>query len=45
MAVGFGCDPREAKKLVCADGVDLNNLDAAVPIRTTCRLCERMDCE
>jgi len=45
MAVGIGCDPREARKLVYADGVDLNNLDAAVPIGTTCRLCERMDCE
>lgn len=45
MAVGIGCDPREAKRLVYADGVDLNNLDAAVPIGTTCRLCERMDCE
>ncbi len=36
---------RDARKLVYADGVDLENLDAAVPIGTTCRLCERLDCD
>ena len=45
MAVGIGCPVRDAKKLVYADGYDLGNLEAAVPIGTTCRLCERMDCE
>jgi predicted transcriptional regulator/transcriptional regulator with XRE-family HTH domain len=45
MAVGIGCPVREARKLVYADGYDLDNLDAAVPIGTTCRLCERLDCD
>ena len=45
MAVGIGCPVRDARKLVYTDGYDLDNLDAAVPIGTTCRLCERMDCE
>jgi len=45
MAVGIGCPVRDARKLVYADGVDLENLDAAVPIGTTCRLCERLDCD
>ena len=45
MAVGIGCDVDEARRLVYADGVDLGNLDAAIPIGTTCRLCERLDCE
>ncbi len=45
MAVGIGCPVQDARKLVYADGYDLENLDAAVPIGTTCRLCERMDCE
>ncbi|HUP49202.1 MAG TPA: short-chain fatty acyl-CoA regulator family protein [Thermoanaerobaculia bacterium] len=45
MGVGIGCPVGEARKLVYADGYDLDNLDAAVPIGTTCRLCERMDCE
>jgi hypothetical protein len=45
MAVGIGCSVRDARRLVYADGFDLDNLDAAVPIGTTCRLCERMDCE
>lgn len=45
MAVGIGCPVRDARKLVYADGYDLDNMDAAVPIGTTCRLCERADCE
>jgi len=45
MAVGIGCPVNEAKKIVYADGYDLDNLEAAVPIGTTCRLCERLDCE
>ena len=45
MAVGIGCPVQQAKKLVYADGTDLENLDAAVPIGTTCRLCERLDCD
>jgi hypothetical protein len=45
MAVGIGCPIRDAHQLVYADGYDLDNLDAAVPIGTTCRLCERLDCE
>lgn len=45
MAVGIGCPVKEAKKIVYADGYDLENLEAAVPIGTTCRLCERTDCE
>ncbi|MGZ5494740.1 MAG: helix-turn-helix domain-containing protein, partial [Thermoanaerobaculia bacterium] len=45
MAVGIGCPVQAGRKLVYADGYDLDNLDAAVPIGTTCRLCERLDCE
>lgn len=45
MAVGIGCPVKEARKTVYADGYDLDNLEAAVPIGTTCRLCERVDCE
>ena len=45
MAVGIGCPVKDARKIVYADGYDLDNLAAAVPIGTTCRLCERLDCE
>lgn len=45
MAVGIGCPVQTSRRLVYADGYDLDNLDAAVPIGTTCRLCERLDCE
>ena len=40
-----GCQPDQAKRLVYADGVDVTNDEALVPIGTSCRLCERMDCE
>jgi predicted transcriptional regulator/transcriptional regulator with XRE-family HTH domain len=45
MAVGIGCPVSDARQLIYAEGYDLDNLDAAIPIGTTCRLCERMDCE
>ncbi|HEY0160340.1 MAG TPA: short-chain fatty acyl-CoA regulator family protein [Thermoanaerobaculia bacterium] len=45
MAVGIGCPVKDARKTVYADGYDLDNLEAAVPIGTTCRLCERTNCE
>ena len=31
--------------MVYSDGLDLENLDSAVPVGVTCRLCERTDCE
>lgn len=43
-AVGLGCEVRHARELVYSDGVDLDNLDAAVPVGVTCRLCEHMNC-
>jgi predicted transcriptional regulator/transcriptional regulator with XRE-family HTH domain len=45
MAVGIGCPVKDARGLVYADGHELDNLEAAVPIGTTCRLCERLECE
>jgi hypothetical protein len=44
LAIGLGCEIGHARDLVYADGVDLDNLEAAVPIGVTCRLCERTDC-
>jgi len=44
-SIGMGCEARYARELVYADGIDLENLDAAVPVGVTCRLCERLDCE
>lgn len=43
-AVGIGCDAADARRLVYADGLDIDNAAAAVPIGITCRLCERADC-
>lgn len=44
LAVGLGCRIEHAKKLVYSDGINLENLDAAVPIGAGCRICERTDC-
>lgn len=43
-AIGIGCQVPFARELVYADGIDLENLNAAVPVGVTCRLCERLDC-
>lgn len=43
-AVGIGCDSSHARRLVYADGLDIENAATAVPIGITCRLCERADC-
>jgi predicted transcriptional regulator/transcriptional regulator with XRE-family HTH domain len=44
MAVGLGCEVTHARQLIYADGLDLANTAAAVPIGVSCRLCERADC-
>ncbi len=44
-ALELGCDVAHARELVYADGVDLENAEAAVTTGITCRLCRRMGCE
>ncbi|HJW08667.1 MAG TPA: short-chain fatty acyl-CoA regulator family protein, partial [Holophagaceae bacterium] len=44
-AVGLGCEVGYAKQMIYADGLDLSNHEAAVPIGVSCRICERTDCE
>ena len=44
LAVGFGCDAKDARHLVYGDGLDLA-LPKAVPIGVSCRVCERLDCD
>lgn len=44
-AIALGCQVQYARELVYSDGVDLENLETAVPVGVTCRLCERTDCE
>ena len=43
-AIELGCEIEHARRLVYADGLDLANLAGVVPVGTTCRLCERLDC-
>jgi predicted transcriptional regulator len=43
-AIAMGLEVSHARKLVYTDGIDLENLDTAVAIGTTCRQCDRVDC-
>jgi predicted transcriptional regulator/DNA-binding XRE family transcriptional regulator len=43
-AIALGCEVAHAGQLVYADGVDLDNTEAATPIGVNCRLCPRLDC-
>jgi hypothetical protein len=44
-SVAIGCDLASARRVVYADGIDLESTAAAVPIGITCRLCERVHCQ
>jgi predicted transcriptional regulator len=43
-AIELGCDVSFGRDIVYADGLELGAAAAAVPVGTTCRLCERADC-
>ncbi len=43
-AVEVGCELSYARELVYADGISLDNVEAAVPVGVGCRMCDRMDC-
>jgi predicted transcriptional regulator/DNA-binding XRE family transcriptional regulator len=43
-AIALGCDVESAKRMIYADGFDLENPEGAAPVGITCRLCERLDC-
>jgi hypothetical protein len=43
-AIGMGCAIEHARELVYSEGVDLEHLEAAVPVGVTCRLCEHLEC-
>lgn len=43
-AIELGCEVSHARELVYADGLSIDNPEAAVPVGVNCRLCERMDC-
>jgi predicted transcriptional regulator/transcriptional regulator with XRE-family HTH domain len=40
----LNCDVGSARRLVYADGFDLESIAASTPVGITCRLCERLDC-
>jgi hypothetical protein len=43
-AIELGCELEHARRLVYADGIDLQSAAGVVAVGVTCRLCERMDC-
>ncbi len=45
MVVGLGCALEHARDLVYSDAVNLESPDIYVQVGTTCRTCERTDCD
>ncbi|MDE1146242.1 MAG: short-chain fatty acyl-CoA regulator family protein [Azospirillaceae bacterium] len=43
-ALGLGCEIGHAGDLVYAAGLDLQNQETAVPIGSSCKVCDRDDC-
>ena len=43
-AIGLGCDLRHAHRLIYSRGLDLSDPEAATPIGTGCKVCERQRC-
>lgn len=43
-AIALGCEIRDAKQLVYADGLVGRRQDTATPVGVSCRVCERLDC-
>ncbi|MCZ2405144.1 MAG: short-chain fatty acyl-CoA regulator family protein [Burkholderiales bacterium] len=43
-SIGLGCDIRHAQRLVYAQGLDLQDPEAATPIGMGCKVCERENC-
>jgi len=44
-AVCIGCEVSDARRMIFADGIDIDYVDTAVPVGVACRLCERLDCD
>jgi predicted transcriptional regulator len=43
-AIALGCEIRDAKHLVYADGLIGKRQDTATLVGVSCRVCERLDC-
>jgi hypothetical protein len=43
-AIGLGCQVQYARELVYADGIDLTDEQALVPVGVACRVCDRTQC-
>ncbi|HEY9080082.1 helix-turn-helix domain-containing protein [Magnetovibrio sp.] len=43
-SVSIGCEVSDARRMVYANGIDIDHADTAVPVGVACRLCERLDC-
>jgi len=43
-SVCIGCEVSDARRMVYADGIDIEHAVTPTPVGVTCRLCERLDC-
>ena len=44
-AVALGCEVEHARDFIYADALDIANVEAAMPIGISCRLCPRQHCD
>ncbi len=44
LAIGLGCSVAQARELIYADGVNVDDPQAMNPIGVSCRICERTNC-
>jgi len=44
-AVMLACDVIHADRTVYSEGIDFEAGDAALPVGSTCRQCERLNCQ
>ncbi len=44
-SIGLGCEIAYARDMVYADAFELDGTGPTVPVGTSCRICERMDCQ
>jgi len=44
-SVMLACEVLHADRTIYAEGIDLGTAEAAVPVGSTCRQCQRLECQ
>tara|TARA_B100000579_G_scaffold437510_1_gene467174 strand:+ start:190 stop:1884 length:1695 start_codon:yes stop_codon:yes gene_type:complete len=44
LSIGLGCEAKYAKDFIYTENLDLNDKKSEIPVGTSCRTCDRLDC-